>query len=74
MADFGVRAHDALRLVAEKMHRAALRHVGSTIRVGGVARGVVGHRVDRAAVHDLSLIHISEPTRQAALSRMPSSA
>ena len=52
MADFGVRAHDALRLVAEKMHRAALRHVGSTIRVGGVARGVVGHRVDRAAVHD----------------------
>ena len=51
-----------------------------TSRAGGLRSGEVSvvmgsARVDlRDAVIDLSLIHISEPTRQICLSRMPSSA
>ena len=35
---------------------------------------VVGLEVRNGAIHGLSLIHISEPTRQCCTSRMPSSA
>ena len=43
------------------MHEAAARVVGATVAAAG-------------AVWDLSLIHISEPTRPVGISRMPSSA
>ena len=45
----------------------------STARVGGILGGV-GAAAGNAAPMDLSLIHISEPTRPRLVSRMPSSA
>ena len=50
--------------------------VGSQVTVKGWLRSKRDSKagISFLAVHDLSLIHISEPTRRACRSRMPSSA
>ena len=67
-----IQLTDALNKLAEKRKMIAYDFIGKRYDVGNKL-GFVKATVD-FALHDLSLIHISEPTRQCCTSRMPSSA